>query len=242
MWRSTAIFAERIRNTEYFLIVLASRVTSSRGLFLRKKLTEKYFQFFRPSKSGLQEEERLDELCTKTLPDFHERIISSGVVNGEKSILNLRKTKEFSKIEVKVGWKGSILYKNGNRNGLETSDQCKTLSNNSFQTFVQNNGIRVFNILFPDFLQYKVNHVRNSFIISQYFKNSSQNLFEKNQPASLNITQRSEKLTVYNFQGEGNCWIYGMLISRFMALDYEYEWMLKFAAIQFLICYVERQG
>ncbi len=64
--------------------------------------------------------------------------------------------------------------------------------------------MNVFNILFPDFLQYSVNHVIKSFIISKYFKNISDNPLEINQLAPLNMAQHSGIWTVYDVPGDGN--------------------------------------
>ncbi len=67
-----------------------------------------------------------------------------------------------------------------------------------------------FNILFPDFLRYQVNHIKASFTIFKYFSNNSQISFELSQVASLNITQDPETWTVVDAPGDGNCWIYGL--------------------------------
>ncbi len=51
------------QNTSLYVVV--SRVTTLKGLFLCEKLTADDFKYFRPSKSVLREEERLDALCEK---------------------------------------------------------------------------------------------------------------------------------------------------------------------------------
>ncbi len=72
--------------------------------------------------------------------------------------------------------------------------------------------ISAFNVLLPEFLGYQVNNIKKSFIIFKYNFNNSQNLFELNQIASMNIVQDAEKWTVVDVPGDGNCWIYATLI------------------------------
>ena len=52
------------------LYVLASRVTSFSGLFLYEKLTKEDFEYFRPPKKVLDEENRLNELNKQTLQKY----------------------------------------------------------------------------------------------------------------------------------------------------------------------------
>ncbi len=70
-----------------------------------------------------------------------------------------------------------------------------------------------FNIQFPDFIRYQVNHIKASFSILKYFPNSSQIPFELSEVASLNISHNPEKWTLIDVSGAGKFWIYATLIS-----------------------------
>ncbi len=89
---------------------------------------------------------------------------------------------------------------------------AKTEKNHLRQTIYEKE-ISAFNILFRDFLRYRVNHIKASFTICKYFSNSSQIPFELSQVDCLNIRQDQEKWTMVDVPGDGNCWMYATLIS-----------------------------
>ncbi len=107
-----------------------------------------------------------------------------------------------------------MLKLNFSKLNLTLKDIAKSAKNILHAT-TYDTDMRAFNILFPEFLQFQVSHIRNTFKIFKYFFNASQNPFQLSQIASLNVVQHSGKLTVVNVPGDENCWVYGALISRY---------------------------
>ncbi len=85
--------------------------------------------------------------------DFHEGINFPGVVNGKQSILKILEKKLVLENRSEIRYKRLHSIQNSNRNGLETSDKCKTIGKQSFPDIRTKQWLSVFNILFPGFLQ-----------------------------------------------------------------------------------------
>ncbi len=82
---------------------------------------------------------------------------------------------------------------------LTPKDVAKS-DENILQATQYDTDVRAFIILFPEFIQFQVSHIRNTFRVFKYFFNSSQNPFQLDQIASLNIVQHSGKWTVVSFR------------------------------------------
>ena len=79
-----AYILEESGKTSTSLYVILSRLRKMKGLFLYSKLTEKDFNYFKPPKKALEEEERLKDLGRKTLRAYQEGILVFGQICKEK--------------------------------------------------------------------------------------------------------------------------------------------------------------
>ncbi len=95
--------------------------------------------------------------------------------------------------------------KKPSRQSAKSSEYDANSEKQRLRQIIYEKEMSAFNILFPDFLRYQVNHIKASFTIFKYFSNRSQISFELSQVASLNISQDPEKWTVVDVPGDGNC-------------------------------------